>query len=85
MDLDPVASCIGDRDMRLQWRVHCLLRAEGVLEYLRGFGKGALDIAAPEVKIERDIRVAPSGEVLQIGKGAGGSPTCRTLSSARIG
>jgi hypothetical protein len=57
--------------MRFEWRVHRLLRAEGVLEYLLGGGERLVDIAAPELKVECDVGVAPSGEVLQIGKRAG--------------
>jgi hypothetical protein len=51
--------------------VHRLLRAEGVLEYLLGGGESLVDIAAPEVKVECDVGVAPSDKVLQIGKRAG--------------
>jgi hypothetical protein len=57
--------------MRFQRRVHCLLGVEGVLEHPLGVGERFRGIATPEVKIERDIGVATTGEVLQIGKGAG--------------
>ncbi len=59
--------------MRLERRVHDLLGAEGVLEHLRGRGKGAFRIAAPQMEVERDIGRAPSGQMLQVGEGAGRS------------
>ena len=41
-----------------------LLRAEGVLEDLGGVGEGLVDIAAPELEIERDIGALAALEVL---------------------
>ena len=57
--------------MRLQWRVHLLRRAEDVLENVVGLGKGLVDVAAPQMVVERDIGVALAGKMLQIGEHAG--------------
>jgi hypothetical protein len=55
---------IRERDMRFQRGVHRLLGAEGVLEHLLGVGERLRRIAAPKVKIERNIGVATAGEGL---------------------
>ena len=49
-----------------------LLRAEGVLEHLRGLGEGLVDVAAPQPEVERDIGALAALEVLEVGEGAGG-------------
>ena len=45
------------RDEGLERRVHHLLRAEGVLEDMVGRGEGRVDVAAPQLVVERDIGV----------------------------
>ena len=49
-----------------------LLRAEGMLEDLGRTGKGLVDVAAPELEIERDIGALAALEVLEVGERAGG-------------
>ena len=48
-----------------------LLGAEGVLEHVRGLGEGLVDVAAPELEIERDIGALAALEMLEVGEGAG--------------
>ena len=65
------AGRVGDRDMRLERRVHLLRRAEDVLEDVVGLGEGLVDVAAPQMVVERDIGIALAGEVLEVGEHAG--------------
>ena len=50
--------------------IHCWVR-EAVLENMVGAGKGGFDVAAPQLIIERDIGVAATLEMLEIGESAG--------------
>ena len=62
---------VGDRAERLERHVQAFLRAEFVLEHMRRFGKGLVDVAAPRLGLERQIGVLDALEVLQIGEAAG--------------
>ena len=53
----PVSLPIGNGGERLEREVEHLLRAEGVLENVRGSGECLLHVAAPQLEIERDIGV----------------------------
>ena len=58
VDGEPAVVGIRNRDERLERQVQHLLGAEHVLEHMIGFGEGLVDIAAPQLVIERDIGVA---------------------------
>ena len=63
---------VGDRAERLERHVQAFLRAEFVLEHMRRFGKGLVDVAAPRFGLEREIGVLDALEMLQVGEAAGG-------------
>ena len=52
--------------------MQALLRLEGVLDHVRRARHRRVDVAPPQVIIERDIGVGAALEVLQIGESAGG-------------
>ena len=66
MDGERAVGRLGDRDERLERRVHHLLRAEAVLEHAVRRGERLRGVAAPQVEIERYIRAGPSFQVLQV-------------------
>ena len=51
------AARLGDRHERLERQVQHLLGAEGVLEHVIGLREAGLDVAAPQMEIERHIGV----------------------------
>ena len=51
--------------------MHDGLGAEGVLEDVVGRREGRGRIAAPELKVEREVRIAHALQMLEVGKGAG--------------
>ena len=57
--------------IRLEREMQHLLGAEGVLEHVRGCGEGLVDVAAPQLEIERDIGALAALEMLEVGEGAG--------------
>ena len=72
VDGQPVVAGIGQRDERLQRQMQHRLGAEGVLEHVIGRGQRRLGVAEAQVIVERDIGAAPAGEMLEVGKRAGG-------------
>ena len=56
---------------RLAAADEALLGAEFVLEHVRGRGEGLVDVAAPQLGIEREIGVLLALEMLEVGEGAG--------------
>ncbi len=71
VDRDASLVPICDRHKRLEREVKHLLRVKGVLEHVRGLGEGLVDIAPPQLEIERDVGALATLEVLEIGEGAG--------------
>ena len=69
--IGPVAR-LGERHERLERQVHGRLRAERVLEHVVGLRKRRLGVAATQMEIERNVGAFAPGEVLQVGKRAGG-------------
>ena len=72
VDRHRVALGVADRDERLEREMQHLLGAERVLEHVRGLGKALLDVAAPQLEVERHVGVLAAGEVLEVGERAGG-------------
>ena len=72
MDDGPVVGQVGDGDHGFEGRVHRLLRAESVLEGMRGVFERLVRIAEPEMEVERHIGVPPSRKMLEVGESAGG-------------
>ncbi len=48
--------------------MQAFLGAECVLEHVRRFGEGLVDVAAPQLGIEREIGVALPLEMLEVGE-----------------
>jgi len=48
--------------------MHHLLRAEGVLEDVFGLSEAKPDVAPAQLEIERDVSIAASLQVLEVGK-----------------
>ena len=69
MNRQPVnARHFRQRHDRLERGVHDLTGPERVLEDAIGFGEPFGDVAAAEVRIERDVGAGPAGQVLEIRK-----------------
>src|SRR5665811_2054955 len=72
VDRDAVVAGVRNRDERFECQVKHLLGAECVLKHMRGGGKGLVDVAASQPKIERNIGALAALEMLEVGEGAGG-------------
>ncbi len=57
--------------MRLERNVQALLRAEFVLEHVRRVRKGLVDVAEPQLSVQREVGVLQPLEMLEVGKRAG--------------
>jgi hypothetical protein len=72
MDGQSAVAGLGHRDERLERQMQALLGLEGMLDDARRARHGRVNVAAPQVIVERDIGVGAALEVFQIGKRAGG-------------
>jgi hypothetical protein len=72
MNRQPGFFVVGDRAERLERHVQAFLGAEFVLEDMRGFGEGLVDVAAAQFGVEREVGVFLALEVLEVGEAAGG-------------
>ena len=54
--------------MRFEWQVQYFLGAERMLEHIRRRRESLVDIAAPQLEIERDVGPFAALEVLEVGE-----------------
>ena len=71
MDRQHAVAGLGHRDERLERQMQALLGLEGMRDNAIGARHGGIDVAAPQVIVERHIGAGAALEVFEIGKRAG--------------